>query len=105
MRRLINAFAIEWAVLFVFLWVNVPVYVSLQFMFGCLSFALEQLKKKNKFVSYYLFTMCMFQSITTNKNMKKWQTPQDVYNKGADQTVLPLNLMPIFIQPGMFYSF
>ena len=37
--------------------------------------------------------------------MKKWQTPQDVYNKDADQNVLPLNLMPVFIQPGMFYSF
>ena len=42
MRRLINAFAIEEAVPFVFLWVNVPVYVLLQFMFGCLSFPLEQ---------------------------------------------------------------
>ena len=37
--------------------------------------------------------------------MKKWQTPKDVYNKDADQTVLPHNLMPVFIQPGMFYSF
>ena len=36
--------------------------------------------------------------------MKKWQTPQDVYNKDADQTVPPHNLMPVFIQPGMFYS-
>ena len=48
--------------------------------------------------------MCKFQFIT-NKNMKKWQTPQDVYNKDADQTVPPHNLMPFFIQPGMFYSF
>ena len=37
--------------------------------------------------------------------MKKWQTPQDVYNKDADQTVPPHNPMPVFIQPGMFYSF
>ena len=37
--------------------------------------------------------------------MKKWQTPQDVYNKDADQTVPTHNLMPAFIQPGMFYSF
>ena len=37
--------------------------------------------------------------------MKKGQTPQDVYNKDADQTVPPHNLMPVFIQPGMFYSF
>ena len=36
---------------------------------------------------------------------KKRPTPQDVYNKDADQTVLPHNLMPILIQPGMFYSF
>ena len=43
--------------------------------------------------------------ITTNKNMKKGQTPQDVYNKDEDQTVPPHNLMPVFIQPGMFYSF
>ena len=27
-------------------------------------------EKKNKFVSYYLFTMCKFQLITTNINMK-----------------------------------
>ena len=52
---------------------NVPVYVSLQFMFGCLSFPLE-----NKFVSYYLFTMCKFQLITTNKNseIKKDKLPR-----------------------------
>ena len=37
--------------------------------------------------------------------MNKWQTPQDVYNKDADQTVRPHNLMHVFIQPGMFYSF
>ena len=36
---------------------------------------------------------------------KKGQTPQDVYNKDADQTVPLHNLMPVFIQPGMFYSF
>ena len=28
-------------------------------------------RKKNKFVSYNLFTMCKFQYITTNENMKK----------------------------------
>ena len=39
-------------------------------MFGCLSFPLEQYKKK-KFVSYYLFTMYKFQSITTNKKHEK----------------------------------
>ena len=39
------------------------------------------------------------------KNMKKGQTPQDVNKKDADQTVPPHNLMPVFIQPGMFYSF
>ena len=38
--------------------------------------------------------MLKFQLITTNKNMKKRQTPQDVYNKDADQTVQPHNLMP-----------
>ena len=43
--------------------------------------------------------MCKFQLITTNKNMKKWLTPQDVYNKDADQTVLLHNRMPVFIQP------
>ena len=48
--------------------------------------------------------MCKFQLISTNKNMKNWQTPQDVHNKDADQTVPPHNLMPVFIQPGMFYS-
>ena len=37
--------------------------------------------------------------------MKKGQTSKDVYNKDADQTVLPHNLMPVVIQPGMFYSF
>ena len=37
--------------------------------------------------------------------MKKWQTPQDVNNQDADQTLPPHNLMPVFIQPGMFYSF
>ena len=37
--------------------------------------------------------------------MKKCQTFPDVYNKDADQTVPPHNLMPVFIQPGMFYSF
>ena len=36
--------------------------------------------------------------------MRKLQTPQDVYSKDADQTVPPHNLMPVFIQPGMFYS-
>ena len=35
--------------------------------------------------------MCKFQLVTPNKNMKKWQTPQDVYNKDADQTVPPHN--------------
>ena len=79
------------------MWVDVPVYVSLHFMFGCLSFPL----KKNKFVSYYLFIMCKFQLITMNKKNEK-QTPHDVYNKDADQTVPPHNLMPVFIQ---FYSF
>ena len=49
--------------------------------------------------------MYKFQQTPTNKNMKKWQTPQDVYNKDADQTVPPLNPMPVFIQPGVFYSF
>ena len=34
--------------------------------------------------------------------MKKLQTPQDVNNKDAYQTVPPHNLMPVFIQPGMF---
>ena len=48
--------------------------------------------------------MCKFQLISTNKNMKKWQTPQDVYYKDADQTVPPHNLMPTFIRPGRFYS-
>ena len=62
-------------------------------------------EKKNKFVSYYLFTMCKFQLITMNKKHEKMITPQDVYNKDADQTVLPHNPMPVFIQPGMFYSF
>ena len=62
-------------------------------------------ERKNKFVSYYLFTMCKFQLITTIKTWKKWQTPQDVYNKDADQTVPPHNPMPVFIQPGMFYLF
>ena len=62
-------------------------------------------KRKKKFVSYYLFTMCKFQWITTNKTWKKWQTPQDFYRKDADQTVPPHNPMPFFIQPGMFYSF
>ena len=33
-------------------------------------------KRKKKFVSYYLFTMCKFQWITTNKTWKKWQTPR-----------------------------
>ena len=28
-------------------------------------------RKNNKFVSYYLFTMCKFELIPTNKNMKK----------------------------------
>ena len=37
--------------------------------------------------------------------MKKRETPQDVYNKDADQTVPPHNPMLVFIQPGMFYSF
>ena len=37
--------------------------------------------------------------------MKKKQVPQDVYNTDADQTVPPHNLMPVFIQPGKFYSF
>ena len=32
--------------------------------------------------------------------MKKWQTPQDVYNKDSDQTVPPQNPMLVFIQPG-----
>ena len=60
---------------------------------------------KKKFVSYYLFTMCKFLLITTSKNMKKCQIPQDVYKKDADQTVPPNNLMSVFIQPGMLYSF
>ena len=37
--------------------------------------------------------------------MKKWKTLQDVHNKDTDQIVQPHNLMPVFIQPGMFYSF
>ena len=31
--------------------------------------------------------------------MKKWQSPQDVYNKDSDQTVPPQNPMLVFIQP------
>ena len=42
--------------------------------------------------------MCKFQLTSTSKNMKKWQTAQDVYIKDADQTVPPHNLMPVFIQ-------
>ena len=38
--------------------------------------------------------MCKFQLTTTNKNMKKWETPQDVYNKVVNQTVPPHYLMP-----------
>ena len=49
--------------------------------------------------------MCKFQLIATKKNMKKWQTTHDVYNKDGNQTVPPHNLMPVFNQPGMFYSF
>ena len=48
--------------------------------------------------------MCKYQLITTNKNIKKQQL-QDVYNKNADQTIPQHNLMPVFTQPGMFYSF
>ena len=62
-------------------------------------------EKKNKFVSYYLFTLCKFKLISTNKNMKKWQTPQYVYKIDADQTVPPHNPMPVFIHTGMLYSF
>ena len=41
------------------LWLNVPVYASLQFIFGCLSVSFRKIKEKTKkFVSYYLFTMC-----------------------------------------------
>ena len=85
MRRLINAFAIELAVPFVLLWVHVPVYVSLQFF---VSF--RTIKK-------VCFLFFKFQLIATNKNMKKWQTPQEVYNKDVDQTVPPHNLIPAFI--------
>ena len=48
MRRLGNAIAIEEAVPFVFLWVNVPVYVSLQFLFGCLSVSFRIMKERKK---------------------------------------------------------
>ena len=37
---------------------NVPVYVSLQVMFGCLAVSFSTVKEKTKFVSCYLFTMC-----------------------------------------------
>ena len=49
---------------------NVPVYVSLQFKFGCLSFPLEQLTKKK--VCFLLFIHNVQVSMNNNKqNMKK----------------------------------
>ena len=46
-------------------------------MFGCLSVSFRTIKeRKNTFVSYHLFTMCKFQFITTNKNMKNDKLPR-----------------------------
>ena len=54
-------------------------------MSSCLSVSFRTIKeKKNKFVSYYLFIMCKFQLITTNKNMKQMiNSPQ---RRGSDCT-------------------
>ena len=86
MRRLINAFAIEYAVTFVFLWVNVPVYVSLQFMFDCLSFSFRTIKEKNTSFFLLIHSHCA----CSNKNMKNRQTPEDVgclqQRRGSDCT-------------------
>ena len=66
-------------------------------MFGCLSFPLEQYKKKKKkFVSYYSLTVYKFLLITMNKKHEKMANSQDDYNKVADQTVPPHNMMPVF---------
>ena len=46
-------------------------------MFGCSSVSFRTIKeRKNTFVSYHLFTMCKFQLITTNKNMKNDKLPR-----------------------------
>ena len=64
MRRLIIALAIKKAVLFFSSDLCVATaYVRLFIV------PLRTIKEK-KFVSYYLFTMCKFQLISTNKNMK-----------------------------------
>ena len=63
--------------------------------------------KRKKKVCFLLFIYNVQVSINNDekKNMKKGQTSKDVYNKDADQTVPQHNLMPVVIQPGMFYSF
>ena len=60
--------------------------------------------KKKTSLFLIIYSQCA-SLINNNKNLKKIQTPQDVYNKDADQTVPPHNLMPVFIQPGMFTHF
>ena len=51
-------------------------------MFGCLSVSFRTIKeRKNTFVSYHLFTMCKFQFITTNKNMKNDKLPRMITTK------------------------
>ena len=84
---------------------NVPVNVSPQFMFGCLSFPLEQQKKKQVCFLSFIHNV----QVSINNNIKKQEkmtnAPGYICNKNADQTVLPHNLMPVFFQPGMFYSF
>ena len=51
---------------------NVPIYVSLQFMFGCLSVSFRTIKEKKTSLFLIIYSQCA----RTNKNMKNDKLPR-----------------------------